>query len=278
MTNVLILGAGFIGSFLKKNLDNTNYNITLLNQNTLNYTDEKTLANILKTFDYNFVINCCGYTGRPNVDGCEHNKQQCWYYNVTVGSTIDKICTSYNKKCIHVSSGCIYTGYEKAFSENDEPNFGIFNPNSSFYSKSKHAFETIANIKENAVLRIRMPFCKENLDRNYLLKILKYDKLISYNNSLTCVEDFCNFIDKLMQNYSPGIFNVVNPQPVNAREITNLLKKNGKINNNWSFVDPSDLNIIAQRSNVCLSTDKIKSLGMQLPDTEESLIKCIKAL
>lgn len=278
MTNVLILGVGFIGTFLKEFLKTKNYNVIAIQQNIANYTDEKILTHILKTYKFEFVINCCGYTGRPNVDGCERNKNECWFYNVTVGSLIDRLCAQFGKKCIHVSSGCIYTGYDKAFTEEDIPNFGIFNPNSSFYSKSKHAFETVADIKTNAILRIRMPFCMQNLERNYLLKILKYDKLISYNNSLTCVEDFCAFVDKLIQNFVPGIFNVVNPQPMNALEITNLLKKNGKENINWSFVTPSDLDIIAQRSNTCLSTEKINKLNFQLPDTELSLQKCIKAL
>ena len=94
------------------------------------------------------IINACGYTGRPNVDACEDDKADCWDLNVNLPVNISTICKLYSIPFIHVSSGCIYTGYDKEYTEEDEPNFGIGSDDSSWYSKTKHACETISKFIE----------------------------------------------------------------------------------------------------------------------------------
>lgn len=278
MSSILVIGRGFIGTKLYTYLAEKKLSVLSISQKVINYTNEQDLFEYLKKNNFSHVINCCGYTGVPNVDGCELNKDMCWKYNVTIASTIDRICAQFNIKCMHVSSGCIYSGYEKEYEETDIPNFGLFNSNSSFYSKSKHAFETVYNKNNSAILRIRMPFTPLRENKNYLYKLLKYDNLISYKNSLTSVEDLCEFIYKFVDAFAPGIYNVVNPNPLDAQEITSIMKKYGKINVNWKFVEVKDLNIIAGRSNCTLSSNKLKSLGLCLPDSHASLDKCIKEL
>ena len=277
MIKVLILGKGFIGTKLIRFLEENNIDVFSVSQNQIDYTTPKTLAALLRDYNFSHVINCCGFTGRPNVDGCEDNKSLCWYLNVVVASNIDKLCNTYNKKLIHISSGCIYSGYEKDFTETDEPNFGLFNSNSSFYSKTKHAFETVIDKSRSAVLRVRMPFTNLNEDRNYLTKILKYDNLINFKNSITCVDDLNSLILKFLYDFKPGIYNAVNPQPINAEEVVSILKKHNIANPNWKFVNVNELNLKANRSNCVLNTDKLKGLGLCLPDTFTSLERCIKS-
>ena len=278
MSNILVIGRGFIGTKLHAHLSERKRSVICISQKNVDYTNEHILVRYLKENSFSHVINCCGYTGTPNVDGCESNKDLCWQYNVTVANAIDRICAQNNIKCMHVSSGCIYTGYDKDYEETDTPNFGLFNAHSSFYSKSKHAFETVYNKTNSAVLRIRMPFTSLRENKNYLYKLLKYDNLISHKNSLTSVEDLCDFIHKFIDAFIPGIYNVVNPNPLNAQEITTIMKKYAKVNVNWKFVDIKDLNIIAGRSNCVLSSNKLKSLGLCLPDSHVSLDTCIKEL
>ena len=71
---VLILGDGYVGGALARCLS-TCYTVTLLKKNQLDYTDRSTLFMYLNKQDekFAFVINTCGYTGRPNVDACEDN-------------------------------------------------------------------------------------------------------------------------------------------------------------------------------------------------------------
>lgn len=278
MISVLIIGNGFIGSKLSKFFEEKKIQCRVITQRAVNYKDYNTLYNFIREVRPTHVVNCSGYTGKPNVDACELNKQTCWEYNVTVAHNIDTVCKALDVKCIHVSSGCIYTGYEKQYTEEDEPNFGIYSDVSSFYSKSKHAFETVINKEKSALLRIRMPFTNIREDKNYLLKILNYNNLINFKNSVTSVADLCNFIFHFLHMFMPGIYNVVNPQPICAQEVVDIFRVYNKINPNWKFVEIKDLNIIANRSNCILSADKIKNIGLCLTDSYTSIEECIKVL
>lgn len=278
MYRVLILGLGYIGTKLKNYLKNNGVDVTAFSQKDFDYTCEENLLKHIAASSYDYVINCSGYTGRPNVDGCEIHKPECWYYNVVVGSLINQVCSKLGVKHICVSSGCIYTGYDRDYTENDTPNFGLYNNESSFYSKSKHALETLFNYDCSAILRIRMPFDANIEDKNYLIKILRYNNLISYDNSLTNIDDLCKFISLFLSKFEPGIFNVANPQRANAQQIVEIFKSKNLTNSNWKFVDLDKLNIVASRSNCVLNTDKIKNLGLELRPTQAALDETISKI
>lgn len=276
MKTVLILGKGFIGrnltTFLKeRNIQTENYS-----RSELDYTDPVTFQQFLKDKynNYEIVINCSGYTGSPNVDGCEANKQECWFRNVIVPRNVVLSSNMFELPVFQVNSGCIYSGYDKHYDEIDEPNFGLFNDNSSFYSKTKHACETIFKNCLVYSLRIRMPF-EGTLDKkNYLHKLYKYNNLISMPNSLTSTEDLYSFILKfivLRGTITPGPVNVVNEGYIDSKEIIDMFKKHNVINEKWNFIDIDSLNTKAKRSNCILSTDKLRSVNLQLPDVRQSL-------
>lgn len=282
MKTVLILGKGFIGQGLFKFLKNKNVSVEIYSSSELDYTDPLAFQQFLKDKykNYEVVINCSGYTGKPNVDGCENNKAECWFRNVIVPRNIVLSSNMYELPVFQINSGCIYTGYERSFSELDEPNFGLFNNESSFYSKSKHACETIFKNCLVYSLRIRMPF-EGTLDRkNYLYKLYKYNNLISMPNSLTSTEDLYNFILKfivLRGTLIPGPINVVNEGALSARDIIDMFKAKNIVNPRWNFIELNSLNTVAKRSNCILSTDKLRAINLQLPDAKESLERDISA-
>jgi dTDP-4-dehydrorhamnose reductase len=276
--NILLLGKGFVGSYLAEFFTKKEITFTHISKLDVDYSIAGNLHNIINLLDISHVVNCSGYTGKPNVDACEQNKKACWTLNVVTNNTINNVCNELHIPCIHVSSGCIYTGYEKIFTELDEPNFGIYNSESSYYSKSKHAFETIANLDYSAILRIRMPYTDKAEPKNYLYKLYMYDNLIDYSNSLTSVDDLCVFIGKFLDQFTPGIYNVVNSEPSTAITIIDIFRKYNIKNPNWKFVEIKDLNIIAGRSNCVLSTTKIKNLNLELSNTQVSLDNTIRKL
>lgn len=281
MKTVLIFGKGFIGRGLEKFLLTKNVSVEAYSHAELNYSDPVLLQQFLKDrySNYEVVINCSGYTGLPNVDGCESNKSDCWFRNVIVPRNIVLSSNMFELPVFQINSGCIYTGYEKHFSELDEPNFGLFNNESSFYSKTKHASETIFKNCLVYSIRIRMPF-EGSLDKkNYLYKLYNYNSLISSPNSLTSTEDLYNFLLKfiiLRNTIVPGPINVVNEGCMEAKDIIDIFKKHNVINEKWNFINLENLNTVAKRSNCILSTDKIKSVNLQLPNVLESLERDIK--
>ncbi|NDG52939.1 MAG: NAD-dependent epimerase/dehydratase family protein [Flavobacteriia bacterium] len=285
---ILILGKGYVGTALAKCLSKV-YEVNLVTKRELDYTDRARLfLHIQKQKDpYAFVINTCGYTGRPNVDACEDNVEDTWYYNVTVPVNIQKTCKDTGVRLIHISSGCIYDGYDKEYSEEDEPNFGLLNPKSSWYSKTKHACEMMLKDRDVYTFRIRMPFCETWSERNILTKLIKYDKIIDQKNSLTNLEDLCGFIMYFMSDvldqgikHAYGLYNVVNPQPIETSEIVAMLNKYGLGNKNWSKITTDELYTFTktERSNCVLSDKKITSLELKLPNTYKSLERCVSAM
>lgn len=280
---VLILGKGFIGKSLSEHFQKNNLESKCYSREELDYTNKSFLHNTLDKLktELNCVINCSGYTGKPNVDACETDKENCYNFNVVHPMGVVEVCNNLNIPIIHIGSGCIYSGYDKDYTEKDTPNFGVNSPDASYYSKCKHSFEQFTDNLSRYVLRIRIPFTGNSTPKNYFSKILKYDNLINETNSVTSVTDFSVFVEKFVKKLDSlptGIYNVTNPQPVKAEVVVEILKKNGLENPNWNFIDVKDLNTVAKRSNCILDTTKIKSFGLELPNTIESIERDVKIL
>ena len=115
MKSVLLLGKGYVGTHLEQALRSNSLNVVAFSRKELDYTSPIILQKFLNDNKDKFevVINCSGYTGIPNVDGCEKNKQECWYWNVIVPRNIVLSANTFLLPVIQVNSGCIYTGYEK---------------------------------------------------------------------------------------------------------------------------------------------------------------------
>jgi dTDP-4-dehydrorhamnose reductase len=279
MMNLLILGRGYIGTALENALKKQ-HTVKTIQRKDVDYTDKNILHKFLGRNSFDLIINCSGYTGSPNVDGCEANKSDCWFYNVVAPHNVLLVADALKIPVFHVSSGCIYSGYEKDFTEQDEPNFGIYSTVSSYYSKCKHAFETISKNFNAYIFRIRMPFDGTVHRKNYLNKIYTYNNLISLKNSLTSVQDLCDCINKFLSIYKdvqPGPINIVNPEPLDAQFILQLFKQYNVVNQNWKLIELEDLNTVANRSNCVLDSSRLASLGLSLPSSYTSLERDVKA-
>jgi 3,5-epimerase/4-reductase len=277
----VILGKGFVGNHLAHYFRINNINHKIYSQTELDYTDPDIFKDFLSGNDKDIktIINCSGYTGVPNVDACEDNKELCYNYNVLYPLNVVKLCQNYGVPVIHIGSGCIYSGYDKVYTEEDTPNFGMFSDVSSYYSKCKHVFETFAKNYRCYILRIRIPFTNTLTRKNYFSKLLNYKTLINELNSVTSLNDFNEFILRFINTKSEyGIYNVVNPSPVKAEEVVKILKQNNLQNPDWEFINLENLKTKAKRSNCVLSTEKIKNLGLELPNTKDSIIRDIKAI
>jgi dTDP-4-dehydrorhamnose reductase len=285
---ILVLGGGFIGQAVHKHLQDY-HNSRLVTQEEVDYTltgrhkSSKSLVEFLKsaTPPYDIVVNCSGYTGTPNVDGCETNREDCWLYNVVAPQRTTRLINEYgNAPVIHISSGCIYQGDED-FTEEDVPNFGVYSEDSSFYSRSKHAGEMLLKDLDCYILRIRMPVCGYPHDKNLLVKLMKYERVIDKMNSITRVEDLAVVVEKICENrheIPPGIFNVVNTGNVTIHEVLDALRKHGLGRASWVKVEEEELNLKCKRSNCTLNTDKLKKYRLMLPHAKYALDQCVMGL
>ena len=279
-TKVLILGKGYVGGYVYANMAyHPTIEVEALSKAELDYTDEYYLRDYMKEHRFDYLINAQGFTGRPNVDQAETEKEACWKYNVQVPLMFNTLCRELHVQPIHITSGCIFTGYDKAWTEIDEPNFGVFNPASSFYSTSKHAFESVSD--NGITIRIRMPFCDILHDRSYLTKIHKYDNLISAVNSKTYIPELVDFIVTLIEEERTGhdIVHFTNPEPLETAGVIDLMRSFELENLNWSWVDIEELDLAAGRSNCVLDTTKVKEeYGYTLSTEAEALKKALAAI
>jgi dTDP-4-dehydrorhamnose reductase len=272
---IALLGKGYIGNYLAK--ANTQYEIIHHSKRSMDYSNFSLFKDFLLTEKPDWIINTSGYTGKPNVDACEDHKAECFKYNVEVPILLTKAANKMSIPIIHIGSGCIYNGYDKEFTEDDPSNFGIEQPYSSFYSKTKDIFEKLTAHMDRYIFRIRIPFNSVAEPKNYLWKLLNYNNLINMKNSLTNVDEFVNFtynfVDKKPQT---GLYNVVNTGSINAQEVVDILKENDLENPNWNFVSLQDAKFRVARSNCVLSTQKINDQGLGMSDIKTSIKKAIE--
>lgn len=267
---VLILGKGFVGTALKQEIPDA----ILVSRKELDYFDAQTLFEYIRYKSIDVVINCAGYTGNPNVDACESDKENCYRQNVYLLSVLQRACIE--AQVIHVSSGCIYDGYEKVFTEEDTPNFGIFSDKSSFYSKTKHIGEMLVKDDDFAVVRLRIPFDYVSSRKNYFNKLLGYNNLIDFRNSKTDLRYLCRFIHKLAQNFTPGIFNAVHSNALTTQQVLDIMIEYDLYNPNWKIVDYKDIPIKANRSNCVLSNQKARLWGFDFGDEEAAIREALE--
>ena len=276
---IVILGNGYVGKNLYDRLlfpgpGKKSYDVKIEKRKLLNYNDVKSLEAYLDREKPDYVINCSGFTGRPNVDEGELKQELCFELNTFGPLRVSNLCKIKNINYIHISSGCIYTGYEKPWEEDDEPNFGLFDEDSSTYSKSKHAFEL--GCDWGLILRVRMPFCDILHDRSFITKIYRYDNLIDRVNSKTYIPQLLDFIEHFVSNgyeaKEKDILNFVNPEALSTARVTQIMEKFDVVNPDWDWIHYCDLDTVAHRSNCVMSTSKLEEeYGFKIWDEKVAL-------
>ena len=285
---IVILGAaGFVGSAFVNMAKQDAREIYGLSRGEFDYTDSKLLQRFLSDVRASFVINCAGFTGKPNVDACESAKYDCLQGNAVLPGIIREVCEDLKIPWGHVSSGCIYSGRRKdgrGWSEEDDPNFSFRSPPCSFYSGTKALGEEVLEGAENCfVWRLRIPFNHDPSPRNYLQKLLNYDNLLEAENSVSHLEEFCQkCIECLTKDLDPGIYNMTNPGSITTRTVTEWMIEEGLTDKQFSFFD-SEVDFmskaaIAPRSNCVLDTTKAEKAGVGMRPVEEAMIDSIRKM
>lgn len=219
-----------------------------------------------------FIINATGHTGVPNVDSCENEKDATIQGNVLYPLMLEKWASALSIPVLHISSGCVYTGYKDGgWTEEDAPNFTF--DNGSFYSASKALFQELfaQYAYKSYLFRIRMPFGPDKDQKNLLTKLTKYDKLVNKLNSITQLEELAKCVLYFADNRPDfGVYNAVNPGGVYTDQIAKFLNLNKQI----LTPEEEKLVMVAPRSNCTLNTDKMQAV-FKFTNSDEALSKTI---
>jgi UDP-glucose 4,6-dehydratase len=253
MKSYLVVGRGWTGSKMIDELTSRGHNV--------NYSSHKDVFQYITNNKYDYVINCAGYIGYPNVDACENNKLETLRGNVLFPIELYEECNKLGMKFAHFSSGCIYEG--EITDVDADPNFF-----GSIYSISKGISDTY--LKSRAlVFRVRLPFDDTTHPKNLLTKLSNYSKsgkLIEGGyNSITNIDEAVKVALDLIEEEAAGPYNLVNKTPVTTHNIAELMN----LDTEWYSDEEFKEITLARRSNCIIPADS------RMSDSIESLKRCI---
>lgn len=261
MTRVLVFGGktGWIGGLMVDILKEKGIEVLCANSRVQNREDvDKELDEVKPSH----VLMSAGITGRPNIDWCETNKPETIRTNVIGTLNVADLCNSKDIHCTVYATGCIFK-YDDAhplgsgigFTEESLPNF-----DGSFYSQTKGYMEPMLSCYPNClILRVRMPISDDLIHRNFVTKIVKYERVVNIPNSMTVLTELLPASLAMATKGLTGVYNFTNPGVISHNEVLDLYKK--YIDPTYTYknfsVEEQAKVIVAARSNNELDTTKL---------------------
>lgn len=277
---LLLGGSGYVGSALAANLRSRNLPFIAPGHHELDAASKDAVAALVKSQRPDFVINAIGFTGRPNIDGTEREKFRCLVANTVVPGVLAEVLAELNILWGHVSSGCIFDGARPdgtPFTEEDSPNFAFSAPDASWYSRTKAMAETMLGETPNCLVwRLRIPFDQFDHERNYISKIMRYERLLEVTNSISQLQEFADAcVETLRRRLPGGIYNVTNPGAIRTSEIAEAVRRHGLCHKEFQFF-PNEAEFMAtpgrvRRASCLLSGEKLAAAGIPLREVHEAL-------
>jgi dTDP-4-dehydrorhamnose reductase len=292
---LLLGGSGYVGSAFQEFFQRQKVNFVSLARSECDYTSVPILIKAIQKHKPTFLINAAGFTGKPNVDACERQKAECLAGNAVLPGSIREACETTELPWGHVSTGCIYNGPRLGgggYKETDPPNFCFRSGVCSFYSGCKALGEEILHsARQVFIWRMRIPFSKTDSPRNYLSKLLRYEKLLEAENSLTELDEFVEACWKTWDQRVPfGTYHMTNPGSVTTSQVVELISRetNAVIRSAYQRSNRSSVPYFRDerefmatvaktpRSNCVLDTTKLALTGIQLTDVREALTLALR--
>jgi dTDP-4-dehydrorhamnose reductase len=232
LTKVLIYGGktGWIGGKMAVLLQEKGVEFVLADARCENRAD---VAAELDDVKPSHVFMAAGITGRPNIDWCEDHMPETIRTNVIGTLNLADLCNERGIHCTVYATGCIFKyddahplGSGVGFTEDDVPNF-----DESFYSKTKGFMEPMLRCYPTClILRVRMPISDDLSHRNFITKIVKYERVVNIPNSMTVLTEMLPASLAMAEKGLMGVYNFCNPGVISHNECLDLYTK---------YIDPT---------------------------------------
>ncbi|MGJ3242022.1 MAG: SDR family oxidoreductase [Opitutales bacterium] len=281
---LLLGGSGYVGQAFQDLFARRGIPVRNVRRAEVDYSRQPDLEQLIRETRPDFLINAAGYTGKPNVDACEDDKAACLFGNAVLPGVIAAACGETGLPWGHVSSGCIYNGRRPdggGWREEDPPNFSFRSPPCSFYSGTKAlGEEVLAGEPGVYVWRLRIPFDHREGPRNYLTKLMRYERLLEAENSISHLGEFVEACFACFEKHiAPGTYNVTNPGSVTTREVVDLIRESGVCDKAFAFFD-DEAEFMARaartpRSNCVLDGTKLEQAGITLTPVREAIRRAL---
>lgn len=288
---MIILVYGYKGWIGKQFID-------LLKNNNINYInglsrvdDIKSLLEEIELHKPSHIVSFIGRThgiiGDKKYTTIDYLEQDGKLYenirdNLFSPLVLSEICNKKNIHYTYLGTGCIFkydenhpfAKEENGFTEYSEPNFF-----GSSYSVVKGFTDKLMKLFENNVLnlRIRMPITSDENPRNFITKIVNYEKVCSIPNSMTVLPELLPYVIDMIKNNITGTINLTNPGLISHNEILEMYREIVDPTFVWkNFSQEEQRKILAaDRSNNFLDTTKLTTLYPNIKHIRESVRECI---
>jgi 3,5-epimerase/4-reductase len=184
------------------------------------------------------------------------------------------LCSRRNIHYTYLGTGCIFKSehYEDGFDESSLPNFY-----GSSYSIVKGFTDRLMHMYPILNVRIRMPIDNEPNPRNFITKIVNYEKICSVPNSMTVLPELLPYVVDMMIGCITETINLTNPGVISHNEILEMYKDIVDPSFTWTnFSQEEQRSILASdRSNNYLHTDKIEQLFPNIQPIHAAIRKCL---
>ena len=172
-----------------------------------------------------------------------------------------RLCEIHNIHFSYIGTGCIFEydnehSITSGFKESSLPNFF-----GSSYSVVKGFTDRLIKLYPKVLnLRIRMPITNIDNPRNFITKIITYDKICSIPNSMSVLPVLIPIMINMMKDKKEGTYNFTNPGVISHNEILEMYRAIVNKDFTWTnfTIDEQNKILASKRSNNYLETTKIE--------------------
>lgn len=264
----LILGMGKVSHVIAHKND------IILRRSECDISEISHVNQVVRDFRPDVVINCAAKT---NLEYCQENKRSAYMSNTLGVINVLDVCATTNTKLVHISSGCLFDGNKIVADEETNPTPAVW------YTWTKSwADEIIQNFGYDnyLILRPRQLISKTPHPSNMITKFSKMSKIpaIDEANSLTCIEDFGDMINHLLDVDATGVFNCCNTGTITPLKIATRIKETISPDLKVEKIMYDELLDILpnRRVNTILSCDKLIEAGFCPRSAEAALDWCLE--
>jgi 3,5-epimerase/4-reductase len=183
------------------------------------------------------------------------------------------ICKEKNIHLTYFGTGCIFDGSKKKYTEEDVPDFfgSSYSTVKGFTDRIMHLFgDTVLNV------RIRMPVAPG--PRNFIQKILSYEKICSNPNSISVLDSLFPCLVDMVLNKKTGTINLTNPGVISHNEILQMYHDIVDPTFTWKnfSIKEQDAILQSKRSNNHLDTTKLE-IEYNVPCIQDAISNYFKS-
>lgn len=274
---ILLLGQGYIGSAIIEEMKRREWRYSAPHDHKT-YNSFRELNRMMWLVRPNVVINCCAYVHNGIADECEDAKSDTMHGNLVFPTQLSNACESHGIPLMHISTGCLFNGTNKTgWTEDSTPHLSwrARSDCGTYVASKQLAEEVVSQYQRSWIFRVRLPFDGISHRRNYITKLLTYQKLVEATNSLTHRGDFASAVLDSFERQIPfGTYNATNEGAISSRDIVARMQSSGIITKEPVWWDMDDFQRTCARtpkSNCLLSVEKLKAAGIHMPHVSEAI-------